>query len=100
MKKLELNELKLNSFVTSMDDNEKETVHGGSTPICEATLHLGTHIIISVLIPATGSRPISGISKDVICTERYLTQYDCTAYQAQTLGVGEMGPCPDNIYEQ
>jgi len=33
-KKLNLEELNVNSFVTNLDANEKKTVDGGSTPLC------------------------------------------------------------------
>lgn len=47
-KKLKLEELKVESFVTSLKDEQQETVKGGTSPACYATVTFVVTIIESI----------------------------------------------------
>lgn len=84
-KKPKLEELKINSFVTSLDNNENQTVEGGapilsvatpwSTPVCTVTLisamyTIGDSIGQNPAVQNTGnivSMKMSGDSFGVVC---------------------------------
>ena len=55
-KKLNLNDLKVESFITNIDEQDAYTVKGGSSPLCAATAGLAISVSIvaaSILYGAT-----------------------------------------------
>ena len=51
-KKLKLEDLRVNSFITSLNDSDKATVNGGSGPMCQQGYKYGT-IVIETIITVT-----------------------------------------------
>jgi hypothetical protein len=66
MKKLNLNDLKVESFVTSINGKKSETVKGGTTAVCASSLPCGTVVVASVVVVSVATI-INTVNKDGIC---------------------------------
>ena len=54
-KKLNLNNLKVESFVTSLGEKDSQTVKGGTSAVCASSLPCGTVVVASVVLVSVGT---------------------------------------------
>ena len=77
-KKLKLEDLRVNSFITSLNDSDKATVNGGSTVACQYGDNYGTTTEYNVPSPPTTTCPPLQTN---LCYET--NNVGCPATQAQ-----------------
>ncbi len=54
-KKLNLNAIKVDSFITSLNEKKSETVKGGTTAVCASSMPCATVVVATVVIVATAT---------------------------------------------
>ena len=64
--KLNLNELKVESFVTSLEEKDSQTVKGGSSVAC-STVPCATLVVASIVVFSVGTIIATVNKKDEIC---------------------------------
>jgi natural product precursor len=79
-KKLNLNDLKINSFITSLDKQEENTLKGGTTPECAIAASVASIATTSLIVGVTVSLIITTVPPPTKGENEIGAQSMCCSY--------------------